>query len=158
LVPSPKVATYDLKPEMSAFELTDQLLGYLTKHQPDFICMNYANTDMVGHTGDFQAAIKAATAVDECLSNVVPMLLSKGYDILIIADHGNSDIMINPDGSPHTAHTTNPVPLIFISENDGQKDISLSDGKLGDLAPTILHLLGITIPDQMTGDILVNVK
>ncbi len=151
IVPSPKVATYDLKPEMSAFEVTDQILRVLNDAAPDFICINYANADMVGHTGVFNAAIKAAETVDKCLSRLVEKLRSLGYGIFIIADHGNSDCMVNPDGSPNTAHTTNPVPCIFVSEYD---EIKLKNGKLSDIAPSVLSLMGMDIPLEMTSDIL----
>lgn len=154
LVPSPKVATYDLQPEMSANELTDKLTDDIYKNSPDFVCINYANTDMVGHTGVFEAAIKAAETVDTCLSRLVPVCIENKYDLIIIADHGNSDIMKNPDGSVHTAHTTNPVPCIFVNEQSGLK--KLSNGKLADLAPTILHLMGIDIPEEMTGKVMVD--
>jgi 2,3-bisphosphoglycerate-independent phosphoglycerate mutase len=153
MVPSPKVATYDLQPEMSAEEITTKLIDDIQENAPDFICLNYANTDMVGHTGDFEAAIKAAETVDTCLSQLIPICIENRYDLFIIADHGNSDIMKNPDGSVHTAHTTNPVPCIFVNEQSGLK--ALSDGKLADLAPTILHLMGIHIPEEMTGSVLV---
>ncbi len=154
MVPSPKVATYDLQPEMSAKEITDKLIEDIQSNAPDFICLNYANTDMVGHTGVFEAAIEAAETVDACLSSLVPVCIENNYDLIIIADHGNSDIMKNPDGSVHTAHTTNPVPCIFVNEHSGLE--KLSDGKLADLAPTILHLMGIAIPAEMTGDVLVD--
>jgi len=154
MVPSPKVATYDLQPEMSARELTEKLIGDIQSNSPDFICINYANTDMVGHTGVFEAAIKAAETVDGCLSELVPRCIENNYDLIVIADHGNSDIMKNADGSVHTAHTTNPVPCIFINEQSGLT--KLSDGKLADLAPTILSLMGIKAPEEMTGNILVD--
>jgi len=115
LIPSPKVPTYDLKPEMSAYEVTDALLERLDKNPPDLVVLNYANGDMVGHTGVFDAAVKAVEAVDDNLSRLVPKALEKGYDIIILADHGNADVMRNPDGSPNTAHTTNPVPVILVS-------------------------------------------
>lgn len=152
VVPSPQVATYDLQPEMSAPEVTTQLLAEITANQPDFICVNYANTDMVGHTGVFEAAVKAAETVDGCLAQVVPALRAENYDILIIADHGNADMMINPDGSPHTAHTTNLVPVIYIGEQASA--YTIHDGKLGDIAPTILSLMDIDIPAAMTGTTL----
>ena len=143
---SPKVATYDLKPEMSAFELTEALLPELQNQETDFVCLNFANGDMVGHTGDMQAAIKACEAVDKCVEKVVTTGLENDYCTLLIADHGNCETMINPDGSPNTAHTTNPVPCIFINP-DGLK---IKDGILGDIAPTILELLGIDQPKAMT--------
>ena len=149
VIPSPKVATYDLKPEMSAKEITEAVIEKINSESPDFICLNYANTDMVGHTGDFAACMKAAETVDNAVSMLVKALLEHNYYTLIIADHGNSDLMINPDGSPHTAHTTNLVPCFFVS-ND-KKDVQLSNGKLGDIAPTILSLMNITKPKEMTG-------
>jgi 2,3-bisphosphoglycerate-independent phosphoglycerate mutase len=146
LCPSPKVATYDLKPEMSAYEVKDSIIPELEKEKVDFVCLNFANPDMVGHTGNMQAAIKACETVDECAKEVVNAGLDHGYSTLIIADHGNCDTMINPDGSPNTAHTTNPVPLILVD-----RDIkSVKDGVLGDIAPTILKMMGIPQPDMMT--------
>ncbi|MDI9308655.1 MAG: 2,3-bisphosphoglycerate-independent phosphoglycerate mutase [Limnohabitans sp.] len=143
---SPKVATYDLQPEMSAFELKDALVPELQKGEVDFVCLNFANGDMVGHTGDMQAAIKACEAVDSCVKDVVEAALANNYTTLLIADHGNCDTMINPDGSPNTAHTTNPVPLILID-----KELkNIKDGVLGDIAPTILDLMGIRKPEVMT--------
>ncbi len=143
---SPKVATYDLQPEMSAFELKDALVSELQKGEVDFVCLNFANGDMVGHTGDMQAAIKACEAVDECVKEVVTTALENNYTTLLIADHGNCDTMVNPDGTPNTAHTTNPVPLILID-----KELKhIKDGVLGDIAPTILELMGIAKPNVMT--------
>jgi len=153
LAPSPKVATYDLQPEMSAFELRDKIITAMNEASPDFICLNFANTDMVGHTGIFEAAVKSAETVDQCLSQIVPVALENDYYIIIIADHGNADIMINPDGSPHTAHTTNPVPIFVLSPDKNIE--SVKPGKLADIAPTILHLMGLEIPEQMTGEVLV---
>ena len=148
---SPKVATYDLKPEMSAYELTDALVPELKKRDVDFVCLNFANGDMVGHTGVMKAAIKACEAVDECVKNVVTTALENDYTIILIADHGNCETMINPDGSPNTAHTTNPVPIILID-----KDLeAIKDGVLGDIAPTVLKLLGIPQPLVMTQHSLV---
>jgi 2,3-bisphosphoglycerate-independent phosphoglycerate mutase len=152
LIPSPKVATYDLKPEMSAFEVTQAIIEEVDKNDPDFICLNYANADMVGHTGVFQAAVKAVEAVDQCLSKLIPHLLAHHYQILVIADHGNSDYMINQDGSPNTAHTKNPVPCIFVSDNENQKPIY--SGKLADVAPTILTMMNLQIPSEMEGKVL----
>ncbi len=143
---SPKVATYDLKPEMSAYELRDALIPELQKGEADFVCLNFANGDMVGHTGVMSAAIKACEVVDSCVKDVVTTALENGYSTLLIADHGNCETMINPDGSPNTAHTTNPVPIILI-DNDLK---SIKDGVLGDLAPTILKLIGIPQPEAMT--------
>lgn len=152
--PSPKdVATYDLKPEMSAFDLTEAILPEIDKQSADFICLNFANTDMVGHTGVWAAAIKAAETVDSCVSRIVPLALEKGYCIFLTADHGNSDYLINEDGTPNTAHTLNPVPLFVIS-NDYKG--SVRPGKLGDIAPSILHYLGISIPKEMTGNVLID--
>ena len=144
---SPKVATYDLQPEMSAFELKDALVPELKEGKVDFVCLNFANGDMVGHTGVMAAAIKACEAVDKCVKEVVEAALENNYTTLIIADHGNCETMINPDGSPNTAHTTNPVPIILVD-----KDLTtINSGVLGDLAPTILELIGIEKPDVMTG-------
>ncbi len=143
---SPKVATYDLKPEMSAYELKDALCEDLEKGEADFVCLNFANGDMVGHTGMMDAAIKACEAVDECAQAVIETGLANGYSTLLIADHGNCETMMNPDGSPHTAHTTNPVPMILI-DNDVKE---IKDGVLGDVAPTILKLIGVEQPEEMT--------
>ncbi|MFD0836765.1 2,3-bisphosphoglycerate-independent phosphoglycerate mutase [Mariniflexile aquimaris] len=143
---SPKVATYDLKPEMSAFELRDALIPELQKGEVDFVCLNFANGDMVGHTGVMEAAIKACEAVDACVKDVVTTALENGYTTLLIADHGNCETMINPDGSPNTAHTTNPVPVILI-DNELK---TIKDGILGDMAPTILKLMGVEQPKAMT--------
>ncbi len=143
---SPKVATYDLKPEMSAYELRDALIPELQKGDVDFVCLNFANGDMVGHTGVMAAAIKACEVVDTCVRDVITTALENNYTTLLIADHGNCETMINPDGSPNTAHTTNPVPIILID-----KDLkSIKDGVLGDLAPTILKLMGVPQPEAMT--------
>ena len=148
---SPKVATYDLQPEMSAFELTDALVPELKKGEVDFVCLNFANGDMVGHTGIMEAAIKACEAVDKCVEQVITTALANGYSTLLIADHGNCETMINPDGSPNTAHTTNPVPFILIDEDK----IAVKDGVLGDIAPTILKLMGVVQPAAMTQHSLV---
>ena len=148
---SPKVATYDLKPEMSAYELKDALIPELKKGEVDFVCLNFANGDMVGHTGVMEAAIKACEAVDNCVKEVIDTALEHNYTTILIADHGNCETMINPDGSPNTAHTTNPVPVILI-DND---KLIISDGILGDIAPTILKLMGIEQPDVMTRTSLV---
>ncbi len=152
LIPSPKVATYDLQPEMSAEEITTTILPHLVTQEPDFICLNYANADMVGHTGDFDAAIKACETVDRCTKQLVECGLENGYTFIIIADHGNSDLMINSDGSPNTAHTTNPVPCYLVGVDI---PMDISDGKLGDIAPTILKLMRIKVPQEMTGNILI---
>lgn len=151
LCPSPKVATYDLKPEMSALEIVAKINPELKKHSADFICLNFANADMVGHTGIFEAAVKACEAVDKCVESVVTTALENGYTTIVIADHGNSDMMINEDGTPNTAHSTNLVPFILVDKTDR---FAVKDGKLGDLAPTILQLMGIEKPSEMTGDIL----
>jgi len=153
---SPDVPTYDLKPEMSAEEVTDKLINHIHSDHPDFICLNYANTDMVGHTGDFEAGKKAASFIDGCLSRLVPTMLDKEYNIIIIADHGNSDIMINPDGSPNTAHTTNMVPVFFVSNDEDLKNKKISDGKLGDIAPTILKIMNVDSPIEMDGNVLLS--
>lgn len=152
LIPSPKVATYDLQPQMSAEEITNQVCEHIEKKRPDFICLNYANTDMVGHTGIMEAAIKATETVDKCLKRAVTKALEHDYEIVIIADHGNSDVMRNPDGSAHTAHTTNLVPLIYVSNSPQGK---LKSGRLGDIAPTLLRLMHISQPSEMTGKSLV---
>jgi 2,3-bisphosphoglycerate-independent phosphoglycerate mutase len=151
MCPSPKVATYDLKPEMSAYDIKDKIIPELDKKEPDFICLNFANPDMVGHTGVFEAAVKACETVDSCAQQVTEAALRNGYSTIIIADHGNADIMINEDGTPNTAHTTNLVPCILV---DSEYKGKLKNGKLGDLAPTILALMGIAAPQQMTGNVL----
>ena len=156
MVPSPKVPTYDLEPAMSAKGITELITEAIRNKKPDFVCLNYANADMVGHTGDFQAAIKAVETVDTCLSDLVKTALENNYHIIVIADHGNSDYMINPDGTPNTAHTMNPVPIIYVAENASESKVS--HGKLGDIAPTILHLLEIDRPVEMTGNNLISKK
>lgn len=153
MAPSPKVATYDLKPEMSAYELTEALLPEIINETADFICLNYANADMVGHTGVFAAAVKAVETVDKCVEKIVTAGLEHGYTIFLTADHGNSDYMINEDGTPNTAHTLNPVPF-FIIDKDWRGTVK--PGKLGDLAPTILTMMGLPIPQEMTGNILID--
>mgnify|MGYP000153248213 CR=1 FL=1 len=146
LCPSPKVATYDLKPEMSAYEIRDAIVPELENGEVDFVCLNFANGDMVGHTGDFKAAVKACETVDKVTKDVITAALENGYSTLLIADHGNCETMMNPDGTPHTAHTTNPVPFILID-----KEIkSIKNGILGDIAPTILKLMGVHQPKEMT--------
>lgn len=150
LVNSPKVATYDLKPEMSAFEITQKLVSAIEENTFDFIIVNYANTDMVGHTGDFEAAKKAAETVDNCVERVLKSAVTHQYIPIIIADHGNAEFMINEDGSPNTAHTTNLVPVIVCD-----KSYKVKDGKLGDLAPSILSLMNLKIPAEMNGEIII---
>ncbi len=150
---SPKVATYDLQPEMSAIELTDKIVPEIQNETADFICLNFANTDMVGHTGVFSAVVKAAETVDTCVSRIVPEALAHGYSIFLTADHGNADNMVNEDGSPNTQHSLNLVPLFFISNN---YSTPLRAGKLGDIAPSVLKVMGIEIPKEMTGDILID--
>lgn len=153
LCPSPKVATYDLKPEMSAADIRDKIIPELQKKEAAFICLNFANPDMVGHTGVFEAAVKACETVDECNQAVTEAARQNGYTVLIIADHGNADMMINDDGTPNTAHTTNLVPCILVDDDFHGK---LKDGKLGDLAPTILKLMDIPRPVEMTGEVLID--
>ena len=152
MAPSPKVATYDLQPEMSAAELTDKLLPEIKAGNPDFVCLNFANADMVGHTGVFSAVMKAVETVDACVEKIVTAGLENGYTIFLTADHGNADYMINEDGSPNTAHTLNLVPF-FIIDKDWKG--SIQPGKLGDLAPTILKVMGLEIPKEMTGNVLI---
>lgn len=152
MIASPKVATYDLKPEMSAYEVTEALLPEIKNKTADFICLNYANADMVGHTGVWDAAIKAVETVDKCVSQVVTAGLENGYTTFLTADHGNSDYMINKDGSPNTAHTMNPVPFFII---DKEWKGNIKTGKLGDIAPTILTLMKLAIPMEMTGEVLI---
>lgn len=151
MIPSPKVATYDLKPEMSAQEIADAITGDMKMNHPDFICLNFANPDMVGHTGVFDAIVKAVETTDHCLRQVVEAGLKEDYSFVIIADHGNADFALNEDGTPNTAHTTNPVP-VWIIDRDVK---SVRNGKLADVAPTILHLLGLDQPAAMTGIVLV---
>lgn len=154
LCPSPKeVPTYDFKPEMSAFDITEKILPEIENESADFICLNFANTDMVGHTGVFSAAVKAAEVVDQCISRVATLAYEHDYAVFILADHGNSDVMMNPDGSPNTQHSTNLVPLIVM---DKDRNWTLKPGKLGDVAPSILKVMGIEIPEVMTGKVLVS--
>lgn len=153
LCASPKVATYDLKPEMSAYEIRDKITAELKKGEVDFVCLNFANPDMVGHTGVFEAAVKACEVVDGCTKEVTEVALENGYTVLITADHGNADKMRNADGSLHTAHTTALVPLFLVS-SDESLDLVEQVGKLGDLAPTILDIMGLDQPTEMTGDSL----
>ena len=153
MVPSPKVATYDLQPEMSAYELTDLIVPEIKNKAADFICLNYANADMVGHTGSWEAAKKAVETVDACVKRVVEAAIESDYTVFLTADHGNADYMINEDGSPNTAHTLNPVP-VFIIDNEWRG--AVKKGKLGDIAPTLLRFMGIPIPSEMTGEVLVD--
>ena len=157
LCPSPKVATYDLEPTMSAFDIRDKIVPRLEAEDVDYVCLNFANPDMVGHTGVMEAAITACETVDQCTKEVAETAAKHGYKIIITADHGNADRMQNPDGSPHTAHTTVPVPCILI---DPEETFTFTgkNGKLGDLAPTFLTLMGMPIPEEMTGDVLVEKK
>ncbi len=152
MMPSPRtVPTYDMIPEMSARDLTEAILPEIAAQSADFVCLNFANPDMVGHTGVWEAVKKAVETVDECVSRIVPLALANGYSVFLTADHGNADYMMNEDGSPNTAHTLNPVPLFLISEDYKGR---LHPGKLGDIAPTILHYMGIAIPADMTGNVL----
>ena len=148
---SPKVPTYDLKPEMSAYEIVNKIIPEIESKSADFICLNFANPDMVGHTGNFNAAVKACETVDECMGKVVDKCIENDYSLIIIADHGNSDVMINNDGSANTAHTTNPVPIIIVDKEIEKVD----DGILADIAPTVLNILNIEKPKLMTGKILI---
>ena len=152
LIPSPKVATYDLQPEMSAKEVTDALLPQIEKQEADFICLNFANADMVGHTGVWKAVIKAVETVDQCVEKVVTAALQNGYMVFLTADHGNADYMINEDGTPNTAHTKNLVPYFIIGAD---KELKLHHGKLGDVAPTILNMINLPVPKEMTGEVLI---
>jgi 2,3-bisphosphoglycerate-independent phosphoglycerate mutase len=152
LVPSPKVATYDLQPEMSAPIVRDLIVKELLGQTADFVCLNFANGDMVGHTGVFEAISKAVSAVDTCVKDVVEAARKGGYDVIIIADHGNADNAINEDGTPNTAHSLNPVPCIYISEN---KNAKLKNGILADVAPTLISIMGLDIPKEMTGNTLI---
>lgn len=151
LIPSPKVATYDLQPEMSAIEVTNAIVPEIENETADFICLNFANADMVGHTGVFSAAIKAVETVDKCVERVVTAALAHGYTVFLTADHGNADYMINEDGSPNTAHTKNPVPLFII---DSEWKGTVKPGKLADIAPSILTMMQLPVPTEMTGNIL----
>lgn len=151
LIPSPKVATYDLQPEMSAYGVRDAVVTELAKQRHDFICLNFANGDMVGHTGVYEAIQKAVRTVDECAGDVVKAARANGYEVIIIADHGNADYAVNPDGSPNTAHSLNPVPVYLISN----RYRGISHGILADVAPTVLKMMGIPVPPEMTGKSLV---
>ena len=152
LVPSPKVATYDLKPEMSAFEVKDKLVGAINTQEYDFIVVNFANGDMVGHTGIYNAIAKAVWAVDNCVREVIEAAKANDYEAIIIADHGNADNAINPDGTPNTAHSLNPVPFIYVTNNNSA---TVKDGRLADVAPSILHIMGLEQPSDMTGENLI---
>ena len=152
LVASPKVATYDLKPEMSAYEVKDKLVAALKEDKYDFVVVNFANGDMVGHTGIYEAVEKAVVAVDQCVKEVVETAKTVGYETIIIADHGNADNEINPDGTPNTAHSLNPVPFIYVTEN---KNAKVANGVLADVAPSILHIMGLPQPAEMTGNDLI---
>ncbi|MCK4630752.1 MAG: alkaline phosphatase family protein, partial [Bacteroidales bacterium] len=151
LIPSPKVATYDLQPEMNAYKVKDAIVNELNKKGVDFICLNFANCDMVGHTGVYDAIKKAVEAVDKCVGEVVDAARLNGYDTMIIADHGNADNALNSDGSPNTAHSLNPVPCIIVSD----RYQSVEEGILADVAPTILTMMELDIPEEMNGKILV---
>ena len=154
LCASPRdVLTYDLKPEMSAYDIRNAIVPELQNQTADFVCLNFANPDMVGHTGVFEATIKACEVVDECIKDVATAGYENGYTVFILADHGNLDYMVNADGSPNTNHTTNLVPFIVM---DKEKEWKLQPGKLGDIAPSILHVMGIEIPEKMTGNIIVS--
>ena len=153
LVPSPKVATYDLKPEMSAYEVKDKLVEALDSQKYDFICLNFANGDMVGHTGVYNAIAKAVHAVDNCVREVIEAAKANGYEAIIIADHGNADNAINADGTPNTAHSLNPVPFIYVTDNNSA---TVKNGRLADVAPSILHIMGLEQPADMTGENLIS--
>ena len=152
LVPSPKVATYDLQPEMSAFEVKDKLVGAINTQEYDFIVVNFANGDMVGHTGIYNAIAKAVWAVDQCVHDVIEAAKANDYEAIIIADHGNADNAVNPDNSPNTAHSLNPVPFIYVTDNNSA---AVKDGRLADVAPSILHIMGLEKPEDMTGENLI---
>ena len=154
LVPSPKVATYDLQPEMSAYEVADKLAAALSERKYNFVCLNFANGDMVGHTGVYEAILKAVHAVDDCVKTVVQAAKDAGYEVVIIADHGNADKAVNADGSPNTAHSLNPVPIVVVSD----RVTSVQNGVLADVAPTVLSLMGVEPPSAMTGKSLVDLK
>ena len=152
LVPSPKVATYDLKPEMSAYEVKDKLVAAINENKYDFTVVNYANGDMVGHTGIYEAIEKAVVAVDACVKETVEAAKAQGYEAIIIADHGNADHALNEDGTPNTAHSLNPVPCVYVTEN---KDAKVENGRLADVAPTILKIMGLEVPAEMNGKVLI---
>ena len=152
LVPSPKVATYDLKPEMSAYEVKDKLVAAINENKYDFIVVNFANGDMVGHTGIYEAIEKAVVAVDACVKDVIEAAKTQDYEAIIIADHGNADHALNEDGTPNTAHSLNPVPCVYVTENKAAK---VEDGRLADVAPTILKIMGLEAPAEMNGNVLI---
>ncbi len=152
LVPSPKVATYDLKPEMSAYEVKDKLVAAINENKYDFVVVNFANGDMVGHTGIYDAIEKAVVAVDACVKDVIEAAKAQGYEAIIIADHGNADHALNEDGTPNTAHSLNPVPCVYVTEN---KEATVEDGRLADVAPTILKIMGLEVPAEMNGKVLI---
>ena len=152
LVPSPKVATYDLKPEMSAFEVKDKLVAAINENKYDFIVVNFANGDMVGHTGIYEAIEKAVIAVDACVKDVIEAAKAQDYEAIIIADHGNADHALNEDGTPNTAHSLNPVPCVYVTEN---KTAKVENGRLADVAPTILKIMGLAAPAEMDGNVLI---
>ena len=152
LVPSPKVATYDLKPEMSAYEVKDKLVAAINENKYDFIVVNFANGDMVGHTGIYEAIEKAVVAVDACVKDTIEAAKAQGYEAIIIADHGNADHALNEDGTPNTAHSLNPVPCVYVTENKAAK---VEDGRLADVAPTILKIMGLEAPAEMNGNVLI---
>jgi 2,3-bisphosphoglycerate-independent phosphoglycerate mutase len=151
MIQSPKVATYDLKPSMSAVEVKDAVIEKINNNKPDFICLNFANADMVGHTGIYAAIKEAVETVDMCVKEVTKVAVANGYSVMITADHGNADFTINEDGTPNTAHSCNPVPC-FLIDNDYK---TIRDGKLSDIAPTLLKIMGLDIPAEMTGKVLV---
>ena len=150
-MPSPKVATYDLKPEMSAYEVKDKLVEAIGTEKYDFIVVNYANGDMVGHTGVYEAIEKAVVTIDNCVRDTVEAAKAHGYEVIIIADHGNADNAINADGTPNTAHSLNPVPCVYVTEKTG---VEIHNGILADVAPTILKIMGMEQPSDMTGKAL----
>ena len=152
LVPSPKVATYDLKPEMSAYEVKDKLVAAIETQKYDFIVVNYANGDMVGHTGVYEAIEKAVVAIDNCVKDTVEAAKANDYEVIIIADHGNADHALNADGTPNTAHSLNPVPFVYVTKNQKAK---VENGVLADVAPSILHIMGMSQPADMTGHDLI---
>jgi len=152
LIPSPKVATYDLQPEMSAFLVKDAIVAEINAKSADFICLNFANGDMVGHTGVYTAIQSAVKAIDQCVNEVVTAARANNYDVVIIADHGNADFAVNPDGSENTAHSLNPVPFIWVTD---QPNVKASNGILADIAPTLLTIMGVAVPSDMTGKVLI---